>query len=141
MLSLTRIMASARRRAWSVGLRKMKNVRRWAVFTPTPGSFENSSISAATGAAMLLILQQSWNFHSAKHLLLRITHLSKGILSSRQDHHFQFGDVFGIKGFRVNFDSGDFKLPSHGDCHCTTTSSTDKLACLQLFLRFYDFLL
>src|SRR6266581_2825652 len=108
MLSLTRIMASARRRAWSVGLRKMKNVRRCAVFTPTPGSFENSSISVATGAAILLILEQSWNFQiacsSAKHLLLCITHLSKGILSSRQYHHFQFGDVLGIKGFRVNLD-------------------------------------
>src|SRR6266568_8698889 len=33
----------------------MKKVRRCAVFTPTPGSFENSSISVATGGTILLI--------------------------------------------------------------------------------------
>src|SRR6266566_8387663 len=107
MLSLTRMIASARRRAWSAGLRRIKKVRRCAVFTPTPGSFENSSTSAATGGAISLIkLEQSWNSHTAgsaaDHLLLRIGDLRKGIFGSSQNHHLQFGYVFCIKRIGVN---------------------------------------
>src|SRR5947209_3030507 len=105
MLSFTRIMASARRRAWSVGLRRIKNVRRWAVFTPTPGNFENSSISAATGGAILLIsstLEQTWNphatGHATNHFLLGIRYLVKGIFRCCQHHDLQFGNILWIKG-------------------------------------------
>src|SRR5215470_12072691 len=116
MLSFTRRIASARRRAWSDGLRKMKNVRRCAVFTPTPGSFENSSISAATGDAMLfmIFLEHSWQPHTAggttKQLLLRLGYSIKSILSSSQNHNFQFSDVLCIKSFGINLDSENFIL-------------------------------
>src|SRR5205085_11284116 len=87
--------------------RRMKKVRRCAVFTPTPGSFENSSISAATGGAILLIsLEQSRNSHAAGDIagqtLLRLIGLVKGIPGGSQHHHFQFGDILCIEGFGVN---------------------------------------
>src|SRR5215470_14627069 len=144
--SLTRRMASAKRRAWSVGLRRIKNVRRCAVFTPTPGSFENSSIRAATcGAMSLIMLEQSWNSHTtrgaADHFLLCISDLGKGIFGSSQDHYLQFGDVFCIKRLGINLDGSDFKLTAHGDSYCTTTGGADELALLQFFLHFHELLL
>src|SRR6266849_608854 len=144
--SLTRRMASAKRRAWSVGLRRIKKVRRCAVFTPTPGSFENSSIRATTGGAMSLIkLEQSWNFHTtrgaADYFLLCISDLGKGIFGSSQEHHLKFGDVFCIKRLRVNLDSSDFKLTAHSDGYCTTAGGAGELAPLQFFLHFQNLLL
>src|SRR5690349_5251117 len=53
MLSFTRVIASASRRAWSVGLRRMKKVSRWAVLGPIPGNLASSSMSAMTGAAVV----------------------------------------------------------------------------------------
>src|SRR5215470_15878716 len=146
MLSFTRRIASARRRAWSDGLRKMKNVSRCAVFTPTPGSFENSSISSATGDAMLLIaLEHPWNPHAAgdaaEHLLLRLGSPVKGIPGCRQHHYLEVGDVFRAKGFRIDLDSSDFKLPAHGNRHSAATSSTDELTGLQILLHFHHLLL
>src|SRR5579859_6167422 len=56
MLSFTRVIASASRRAWSAGLRRMKKVRRCAVFGPMPGSLASSSMSAITGAAVVCMV-------------------------------------------------------------------------------------
>src|SRR5215469_5204755 len=142
MLSFTRRIASARRRAWSDGLRKMKNVRRCAVFTPTPGSFENSSISSATGDAMLLMifLEHSWKPHTAgdaaEHLLLRLGSPVKGIPCRRQYHYLQVGDIFRAKGLGVDLDRSDLKLPAHGDHYGATTSGTHELTGLQVLLHF-----
>src|SRR5579859_6037339 len=146
MLSFMRIIASDRRRAWSVGLRRRKKARRCAVFTPTPGNFENSSISAATGGAIsLIVLEQSWNFHAPgsviNKLLLGIGGPVKGILSSRLHHDLKLSNIFRSKRLRVNFDARNFKLATHGDRDRTTTSSTSKLACLQIFLHFQQLLL
>src|SRR5258708_26243617 len=108
MLSLTRIIAAARRRAWSAGLRRMKNVRRCAVFTPTPGSFENSSMRAATGGARSLIgLEQPWNLQTTGHIgrqaLVGLAHLALRIFCCGPPHDFLFCDVFRIKGLKVDF--------------------------------------
>src|SRR5579859_1521533 len=146
MLSFMRIIASDRRRAWSVGLRRRKKARRCAVFTPTPGNFENSSISAATGGAIsLIMLEQPWNLHAPGRVIdelrLGIGSPIKGILSSRLDHHLKLSDVVRSKRLRVNFDACNFKLTTHGDRHSATTSSTSKLACLQILLHFQQLLL
>src|SRR5487761_1276124 len=122
MRSFTLMIASARRRAWSVGLRRIKKVRRCAVLTPTPGSLENSSINAATGGAIsLIILEQSRDFHAAgdvaEQLLLRLRGSAASIFGRRQHHHFQFGDIFGVKRFRINFDRGHLKFAVDGNSH------------------------
>src|SRR5438034_2609129 len=146
ILSFTRRIASARRRAWSDGLRKMKTVSRCAVFTPTPGSFENSSISSATRDAMLLmILEHSWKPHAAgdaaEHLLLRLGSPVKGIPGRRQHHYLEISDIFRVKGLGIDLDSSDFKLAAHGDRYRAATSGTDELTGFQFLLHFHHLLL
>src|SRR5579863_6109879 len=161
MLSLTRIMASARRRAWSVGLRRTKKVRRCAVFTPTPGNLENSSINAATGGAISLIpclyllfvlycltaciLEKTRNFDvtcgGAGQALLRFRSLIKGVFGSGHDHHLKLVNIFWIEGFGVNLDTDGFKFAAHCNSYSTTASGTGEEGCFQLLLHFHDFLL
>src|SRR2546430_8125070 len=131
MLSLTRTMASARRRARSVGLRKMKKARRCAVLGPTLGSLDSSSIRAATGGAIsLIVLEQSRDFHASSSVpdefLLSGGRFVKGILGSSFNHDFQLGDIFGRKRFGVNFDVRDFKFAAHRDSDRATASSAGK---------------
>src|SRR5579883_687211 len=145
MLSLTRMMASARRRAWSVGLRRTKKVRRCAVFTPMPGSFENSSISAATGGAMLLMgLEHSWDSQTpgnAGHHLLRLTDFVECISGRRQHHHLEVGYVFRTKRFGIDLDSSGLEFAVHGDSDCATASRAGEFALLQFLLHLHQLLL
>src|SRR5215469_15583993 len=124
MLSFTRVMASARRRAWSAGLRRMKNVSRWAVLGPIPGSFASSSISADTGAAVVCMfallvnppslpdarLEARRQLHTTRK---RFHHFGSGlggfpesILTGGQDEVLEQGDVFGIHDLGGELDGG-----------------------------------
>src|SRR5579859_6263042 len=91
------------------------------------------------------MLEQPWNLHAPGRVIdelrLGIGSPIKGILSSRLDHHLKLSDVVRSKRLRVNFDACNFKLTTHGDRHSATTSSTSKLACLQILLHFQQLLL
>ena len=90
-------------------------------------------------------LEHSWDAHAscqaAGHFLLRFRDLVKSGFGSSQDHYLEFGNIFRVKGFGIDFDGSDLKLTAHGDRHCAAASGAGKLACFQFFLHFNESLL